>query len=149
MLVVGCISVLGSDSCIHLHFLNSFYIPCSWQLILITIKMAPHGSSICFFSPLSSFSPDPAPFIILMQQKWKKKNSRSHFINCCCVPKHISSLKHLDIFVIEHFSSLLVKYAAQFVYVCACAWETYKVCVSVFAPVNLTDIFCAWEWCTI
>lgn len=80
--------------------------------------------------PLSSFSPDPAPFIILMQQKWKRKNSRSHFINCCCVLKHISSLKHLDISVIEHFSPLLVKYASQS---CLCVHEGHIKCVCICA----------------
>lgn len=96
---------------------------------------------------LFSFPPDPAPFIILMQQKWEKKNSRSHFINCYCMPKHISSLKHLDIsvfevlFIWEHFSPLLVKYASQ-----SCrVW----VCVCVFSPVHLPDTFCGWAWCTI
>lgn len=58
----------------------------------------------------------------------KKKSSRSHFINCCYVPKHISSLKHLDIFVIEHFSLPLVKYASQFICVRVHSSHTKCVC---------------------
>ena len=121
-------------------FKTHFFIPFCRQLILITIQIVPHGSSICFF-PLSSFIlPDPAPFIILMQQKWRKKNSRSHFIICCCVPKHISSLKHLDISVIEHFSPLLVKYASP-PGVCVCVRKKDIKCVCVCAHWHLPDTF--------
>lgn len=83
------------------------------------------------FPPFLFFPPDPAPFIILMQQKWRKKNSRSHFINCCCEPKHISSLKHLDISVIEHFFPLpWWNMLVSPVCVCPCvhAGDIYKVC---------------------
>lgn len=96
------------------------------------------------------FAFSPFPLFLLTQHHslfWcnkngRKKNSRSHFINCCCVPKHISSLKHLDISVIEHFSSLLVKYASQSclcVHLCARNTDTRRVCV--FAPVHLPDTF--------
>lgn len=93
-------------------------------------------------SPVFFFSPDPAPFIISdATKKWKKKNSRSHFINCCCVPKHISSLKHLDISVIEHFSPLLVKYASQSC-LCVCARGGYKVGVCICACAAAWYLFC-------
>lgn len=100
------------------------------------------GCSVCLPTlPPSFFTPYPAPFIILMQPNWKKrKNSRSHFINCCYVLKHISSLKHLDVFVIEHFflSPSEISYS---VCLCGCARKAYKMCMCVC--VYLTDTFSA------
>lgn len=97
-----------------------------------------HGSTLCFFlNPLLlffSFLLTEHHSLFRRTPKWKRKNSRSHFIYCCSVPKHISPLKHLDIFVVEHFFPLMVQCACQtdFVHVrtcvCVCV-ERYRVCV--------------------
>lgn len=65
----------------------------------------------------------PWPGIFFYTPKQEKcggggRKSRSHFIYCRCTPMHISSLKHLDISVMEHFPHLWVKYASQS---CLCA----------------------------
>lgn len=98
---------------------------------------------------LCCFSPDLAFFFILQSKKnvGGRGKSRSHFIYCRCTPMHISSLKHLDISVMEHFPHLWVKYASQS---CLCAHpracggdkkekkkKKARVCMCVLALVHL------------
>lgn len=116
--------------------LKLIFIPFPWQLILITIKIAPHHSSI-FLSlkpPFPLFSwPSTISYSDATKKIIKKEESRSHFINCSCLPRHISSLKHLDIFVVEHFFPS----AGEICYsLCLCvrAQRLYKVCVCAYAP---------------
>lgn len=135
MICVSCCVLL-------IHWLMHIVLPFFYFLLLTTDCNNHKNGSWCFLHlvfPLSAFPPDPAPFIIWMQQKWKKNSSRSHFINCCCVPKHISSLKHLDISVIEHFSPLLMKYTSQCTCVCLHVHERDKNHVCVAAPVPLCN----------
>lgn len=125
-MLVGCFFALCSDSCIHsVAFKTHFLFLTPQHLIVITTKLFLIVPQFAF-SPFLFFS---WPSTIHYSDATKMENRRTQgHISSIAVPKHISSLKHLDIFVIEHFFPSL-SWCYMLVNPSACARERFKVCV--------------------
>lgn len=126
-------------------FKTLFLLPLSWKIILITIKMAPPGLSICWvFFPLFLFFSWPSNIHYYDATEMEKVELKVTFHQLLLCAKAYFFLKTPWHFCYGAFFLLSPGEICYSIHLCMCVWVCVYVCV---APVNLTDTFCAW--CTI
>lgn len=131
-------------------FKTHFLFQCSWQLIIITVKMAPRGSSVCFF-PFSFSWPSTIHYSDATKME-KKKRTQGHISSIAVVCRIYFFLKTPWHFCYRAFFPVS---CSQSVSVCVCTHKSYKVCVCVWTSAPLAwYLLCASvmynlvNWCS-